>query len=65
MAMKRSSEAAARLLEIEQQQDEILLQLEELERRTEAVLAQHAPYPPAIPADPQGQLREASLTDDA
>ena len=41
--MQRSSEAAARILEIEAQQDDVLRQLEELERRTAAVLAAHAP----------------------
>jgi hypothetical protein len=41
--MQRSSEAAARILEIEAQQDEVLRQLDELERRTAAVLAEHAP----------------------
>lgn len=41
--MDRSSEAAARIREIDAQQDEILRQLEELERRTEMILAEHAP----------------------
>lgn len=47
--MESSSQAAARIAEIEAQQDEILRQLEELERRTEAVLAEHAPAP--VPLD--------------
>jgi hypothetical protein len=41
--MDSSSKAAARIQQIEAQQDEILRQLEELERRTESVLAEHAP----------------------
>jgi hypothetical protein len=41
--MQRSSEAAARIQQIEAQQDEVLRQLEELERLTAAVLAAHAP----------------------
>jgi hypothetical protein len=51
--MQRSSEAAARILEIEAQQDDVLRQLEELERRTAAVLAAHAPtlVPPGMPAE--------------
>ncbi|MEX0678015.1 MAG: hypothetical protein WD063_13120 [Pirellulales bacterium] len=56
--MDRSSEAAARIREIDAQQDEILRQLEELERRTEMVLAEHAPSPRPVvglavfPAEP-------------
>lgn len=42
-AMNRASAAAARIQQIENEQDEILRQLEELERRTEAALAEHAP----------------------
>ena len=49
--MDPSSEAAARIQQIEAQQDEILRQLEELERRTESVLAEHAP-----PPVPQGAI---------
>jgi hypothetical protein len=41
--MDRPSEAADRIQQIEAQQDAILQQLEELERRTEQVLAEHAP----------------------
>lgn len=41
--MDRSAAAAARIQQIEEQQDEILRQLDELERRTEAALAEHAP----------------------
>jgi len=49
--MERSSQAALRLTEIDAMQDEILRQLEALERRTEAVLAEHAPHwPPAVAA---------------
>jgi hypothetical protein len=53
--MDRSSAAAARIREIENQQDEVLRQLEELERRTEAVLARHLPAaPPAAPSGESG-----------
>jgi hypothetical protein len=38
--MPSSQEAAARLLAIDELQDDLLRQLEELERRTEAVLAE-------------------------
>ena len=61
--MDRSREAAARLHEIEAQQDEVLRQLVELEHRTERVLAEHAPAPlPPIdialqlPGEPTGAL---------
>jgi len=45
--MDRLSEAAARILDLEARQDDVLRQLEELERQVEAVLAQH--LPPAAP----------------
>jgi hypothetical protein len=48
--MERSSEAAARIREIEAHQDELLRQLEELERRSAAVLAQYAPARFELPA---------------
>ena len=47
--MDRSSEAAARIHEIETQQDEVLRQLVELEHRTESVLAEHAPSVAPLP----------------
>jgi hypothetical protein len=48
--MERSSEAARRIRQIEAQQDELLAQLEELERRSAAVLAQYAPPRADLPA---------------
>jgi hypothetical protein len=48
--MQRSSEAARRIREIEAQQDELLAQLEELERRSAAVLTQYAPPRLDVPA---------------
>lgn len=46
--MERTSAAAARIREIEAQQDDLLRQLEELERRSEEVLARHLPRPPEV-----------------
>jgi hypothetical protein len=53
--MDRSSAAAARIREIESRQDELLRQLEELERASAELLARHLPAPPAIgiPAPPE------------
>jgi hypothetical protein len=50
--MDRTSAAAARIREIEAQQDELLRQLEELERRSEEALAAHLPPPPAAGVAP-------------
>jgi hypothetical protein len=44
--MDRASAAAARIREIEAQQDELLRKLEALERKSEQVLARHLPAPP-------------------
>ena len=48
--MDRLSEAAARILDLEARQDDVLRQLEELERQVEAVLAQHLPQTVAAPS---------------
>jgi hypothetical protein len=41
--MERTAAAAARIREIEALQDDVLRQLDELERRTAEVLARHLP----------------------
>jgi hypothetical protein len=43
LMMDALSETAIRLLDIEARQDDVLRQLEELERRIEQVLAEHLP----------------------
>jgi hypothetical protein len=59
--MQRTSEAAARIREIEALQDDVLVQLEELERRTAEVLARHLPPgPPALDAPIPGDSAATS-----
>jgi hypothetical protein len=55
-AMDRSSAAAARIREIETRQDELLRQLEELERRSAELLARQLPIAPAAAAPVSGAL---------
>ncbi len=48
-AMDSRSDSAARILEIEARQDDALGQLEALERRVEAVLAEYVPMLAKVP----------------
>jgi len=58
--MHSRSESAARILEIEARQDDALGQLEALERRVEAVLAEYVPMLAKVPPPRESAARRAS-----